>query len=421
VRPVIATPLRYQPFRLLFAGQVVSDLGDWLDFLALIAIIVYRWDLGPAALAALSVAVALPRVVLGPVAGVLADRMSRKSIMIICDLARAVVVFGLVWAPDLPTVLALVALKGVFSTFFSPARQATIPSTLPEDHLLAANSLSQTSSQMSKVLGPVIGGFLVAAAGPRAAFAIDAMTFVLSAVFLSLLPAMAARSSSEGEEEEEGSFWSDFREGIVYLVHRRTLTVAIGSMSAALFMMFIIDSMGVLALRAVGVDEALFGVAVGSIGLGTIAGAIAVAQWGNRVHPFGIMGAGQLVFGLGVGVLGLAVLAQVQTTGLSWMLLYGIIGLAAAGVMVPYGFVVQRETPRELMGRVFATADGIETGFQLIAPPLGAVMVELWGVGPVLAGAGVALALVGIAVSTLRPSIGLAFPREQPDLEGGLA
>lgn len=418
MRPVIATPLHHRPFRLLFAGQVVSDLGDWLDFLALIAIIVYRWDLGPSALAALSVAVALPRVLLSPMAGVLADRRSRKSIMVGCDLARAVVVMGLIWAPDLPSVLVLVAAKGIFSTFFSPARSATIPATVPEDDLLAANSLSQTSAQLSKVVGPVVGGILVATAGPRAAFAVDALTFLVSALFLSLLPALAPTRSSQ-EEEAGAGFWTDFREGIVYLVRRRTLAVAIGSMSAALFMMFIIDSMGVLALRVLGVDEALFGVAVGSIGLGTIAGAMAVAQWGKRFHPFAIMGAGQLVFGLGVGLLGMAAVANLQGTGLGWMLVYGIIGLAAAGVMVPYGYVVQRETPRDLMGRVFATADGIETGFQLVAPPLGAVMAEVWGVGPVLAGAGGALALIGIVVATLRPAVGLELP--QPDLEGGVA
>ena len=420
MRPVIAAPLRHRSFRLLFAGQVVSDLGDWLDFLALIAIIVYRWDLGPSALAALSVAVALPRVLLSPVAGVVADRQSRKLVMVACDLARGAVVLGLIWAPDLPSILALVAAKGVFSTFFSPARSATIPATVPEDDLLAANSLSQTSAQLSKVVGPVVGGILVATAGPHAAFAVDAVTFLVSAVFLSQLPSVALRASDEEEEAGPG-FWSDFREGIFYLVRRRTLSVAISSMSAALFMMFIIDSMGVLALRAVGVDEAQFGIAVGSIGLGTIAGAIAVAQWGKRFHPFGIMGAGQLVFGLGVGLLGVAVVANLQGTGVSWLLLYGVIGLAAAGVMVPYGFVVQRETPRDLMGRVFATADGIETGFQLVAPPLGAVMAELWGVGPVLAGAGGALALIGIAVSTLRPVIGLPLPQEHPDLEGGVA
>ena len=79
--PEILAPLRHRSFRLLFGGQIVSDLGDWLDFLALIALIAYRWNMGSGALAALSVAVALPFAVIAPLSGVWADRLPRKRLM----------------------------------------------------------------------------------------------------------------------------------------------------------------------------------------------------------------------------------------------------------------------------------------------------------------------------------------------------
>jgi MFS family permease len=403
VKPALLAPLRHRTFRLLFGGQVVSDLGDWLDFLALITLIVYRWNLGPSALAALSVAVALPFAVIAPLSGVWADRLPRKTVMVAADLVRALVVFGLVFAPNLSTVLALVFVRGVFSTFFGPARQATIASVVPHDDLLAANSLSQLSFQLTKILGPALGGLLVAAVGPRAAFMVDAVTFLVSAAFIIQLPNIAPAAQTK-EETEAPSFWREFREGLSYLIHRRSLVLAVASNSATLLIIFTFDSLGVLALRELGIGEALFGFTIGSIGLGTAVGAIAIGQWGKRIHPFVTIGAGQIGGGLVIALLGVAVTLHARGTG-AWVMVYLLIGLAAAAVFVPYGYVVQVETPPELLGRVFATAGGIQNAVLLMAPPFGAVLAELWGVGFVFTAAGIALAFLGLVVFFLRPNI----------------
>jgi predicted MFS family arabinose efflux permease len=395
--------LRHRTFRLLFGGQVVSDLGDWLDFLALIALIVYRWGLGPSALAALSVAVGLPFAVIAPLSGVWADRLPRKSLMVAADLSRAVVVFGLVFAPDLQTALALVFVRGVFSTFFGPARQATIASAVPRDDLLAANSLSQLSFQLAKILGPALGGVLVAAVGPRPAFMVDAVTFLVSAAFIARLPNIAPTARTQ-EGTEQPRFWREFREGFSCLLHRRSLSMAVASNSAAVLIVFTFDSLGALALRELGLGAALFGLTIGGIGLGTAAGAVAIGQWGKRVHPFATMGAGQIGGGLVVALFGVAVMLHTRGTG-AWVIAYVLIGLAAAAVFVPYGYVVQVETPPGLLGRVFATAGGIQNAVLLLAPIVGAAIAELWGVGFVFAAAGIALALLGLVVFFLRPTV----------------
>ncbi len=391
---------------MLWSGQIISDLGDWLDFLALIALIVYRWDLGASALAALSVTVAVPRIIVGPIAGVWVDRWPRRTVMVVADIARAVIVAGLVFAPDFIAVLVLVFFKGVFSAAFGPARQASVRSTVPDDDLLAASSLGSLSVQVGKVFGPVLGGILVATAGPRAAFAVDSATFLVSALLLAQLPLLQAEPRTQTDESEP-SFWTELREGIGYIVHRAALTIAIGSMSAALFMIFIIDSIGVLALRQLGVTEALFGVAVASIGLGTALGALAVSQWGRRYSPFRIMGIGQLVSGLAVAALGGAVVLSVRGTGLEWVLIYMITGLSAAAVMVSYSYIIQIETPRELMGRVASSAEGVQTTFQLMAPPLGAALAQIYGVGVVFGAAGLALAIVGACVMLTSSRVGV--------------
>jgi MFS family permease len=417
VKPTIIAPLRHRTFRLLFGGQVVSDLGDWLDFLALIVLIVSGWNLGPSALAALSVAVGLPFAVVAPLSGVWADRLPRKTVMVAADLARALVVFGLVFAPNLSTALALVFLRGIFSTFFGPARQATIATAVPQDDLLAANSLSQLSFQLTKIVGPALGGLLVAAVGPRSAFMADTVTYLVSAACIIQIPTIAAAARAKVESEAASPrFWREFREGLSYLSHRSSLFLAVASNSIALLVIFTFDSLGVLAVRELGIGEALFGLTIGSIGLGTAVGAIAIGQWGKRIHPFATMGAGEIGGGLVVALLGVAVTLHARGTG-AWVIVYVLIGLSAAAVFVPYGYVVQVETPSELLGRVFATAGGIQNAFLLLAPPLGAVLAELWGVGFVFTAAGLALALLGLVVVFLRPAVATPAATENAALK----
>jgi len=106
--------------------------------------------------------------------------------------------------------------------------------------------------------------------------------------------------------------------------------------------------------------------------------------------------------------LGAAVVLSVRGTGLEWVLVYFVTGLSAAAIMVTYSFILQIETPRELMGRVFATAEGVQTVFQLLAPPLGAALAGLYGVGIVFGTAGAALALVGLLVMLASPRVQVA-------------
>jgi hypothetical protein len=232
------------------------------------------------------------------------------------------------------------------------------------------------------------------------------VSFLVSALLLAQLPLLQAKPETEDADEPEPSFWTELREGIGYILHRPALTIAIGSMSAALFMIFVIDSIGVLALKQLGVTEALFGFAVASIGLGTTLGALAVSQWGRRYSPFRIMGIGQLVSGLAVAALGGAVVLNLRGTGGEWILIYLLTGLSAAAVMVSYSYILQTETPRELMGRVSSSAEGVQTTFQLMAPPLGAALAELYGVGVVFGAAGLALAIVGVCVTLTSSRVG---------------
>jgi len=173
-------------FRQLWLGQVVSQLGDWFNTIALFTLVLRLTGSGRA-VGLVLVARFLPSVVLGPLSGVLADRFNRRHIMIAADLARAAVVIGFlfvrrpehVWLVYLLTVLQL-----GFSAFFEPARSAALPSVVHPRDLVTANAISSVTWSAMLTLGAAVGGPITDWFGTDAAFVIDSMTYLLSAALV---------------------------------------------------------------------------------------------------------------------------------------------------------------------------------------------------------------------------------------------
>jgi MFS family permease len=174
-------------FRYLWLGQVVSQLGDWFDTIALFTLVLKLTGSGRA-VGLVLVARFLPSVVLGPLSGVLADRFDRRRIMIASDVLRAFVVLGFlfvrspeqVWLVYLLTVLQL-----AFSAFFEPARSAALPSVVSgERDLVTANSISSVTWSAMLTLGAAVGGPVTELFGTDVAFVIDSLTYLLSAVLV---------------------------------------------------------------------------------------------------------------------------------------------------------------------------------------------------------------------------------------------
>ncbi len=173
-------------FRQLWLGQVVSQLGDWFDTLALFTLVLKLTGSGRA-VGLVLVARFLPSVVMGPLSGVVADRFSRRTIMISSDVARAVVVLGflLVRRPEqIWIVYALTVLQLSFSTFFEPAKTAVIPSIVAERELVNANAIASITWSVMLTLGAAMGGAITDWFGTDAAFIIDSLTYLASAALI---------------------------------------------------------------------------------------------------------------------------------------------------------------------------------------------------------------------------------------------
>src|SRR5919199_6904965 len=175
-----------QDFRMLWLGQVVSQLGDWFDTIALFALVLRLTGSGRA-VGLVLVARFLPSVVLGPLSGVVADRFNRRHVMIASDIARALVVLGFLFVrrpEQVWMVYVLTVLQLGLSSFFEPARSAAIPSIVRERELVTANAISSVTWSAMLTLGAAVGGPVTGWFGTDAAFVIDSLTYVASALLI---------------------------------------------------------------------------------------------------------------------------------------------------------------------------------------------------------------------------------------------
>lgn len=182
----LALVRRNRNFRNLWLGNVVSLLGDWLNFVALISLIL-GLTASPLALGLVFVAKMFPAAVAAPFAGLIVDRFDRRRLMIACDLLRAAIVLGLLFVDDTGDVVLaylLTVMQVVVSGVFQPAQSASVPNVTSGDELLTANALMAASWSVMLALGAALGGFATAFFGPKAVFVMDSASYLVSAGFI---------------------------------------------------------------------------------------------------------------------------------------------------------------------------------------------------------------------------------------------
>ncbi|MFB9326726.1 MFS transporter [Paenibacillus aurantiacus] len=372
-------PLEEKGYRRLFAGQLLSDFGNWLDFIALSALIVYAWGHGSMALAALSICIGLPYVVVGPFMSVRTQRMPGKTIMIVCDLLRAGTAVGLAFAPSLPVLLALVLVKYSVSATFDPLRQGAVKRLVAPATLAQASSLSQMAANLTKIVGPAAGGALLSGLGTTAPFFASAAMYALSAIMLAAIPAWSGAASEE--KKEKASLRAAWR----HMLGRPTLRGAILFASSMFFLVFLYDGLFPLLTKEAGMDESRLGLLVGAVGAGSVVGALVAGQWsGWQRRPLAYMAGASLASGTLIVSVGLAAAEIIDVPLAVWLLAFAGLGFTGAQSAVPFGYVLQSETDEATVGPVSALAGALQTSSMLVAPVIGAALAGWLGIGGVL-------------------------------------
>jgi MFS family permease len=331
-RPRLPAVLREEPqYRLLFSGQVLSILGDRVMMVVLpFAVLAVGGSVGDVAI--VSVAQFLPFAVLALPAGVWADRLDRKRILIASDVTRFLcqLTAGILLVTGTAQVLHLVVLAafyGAADAFFAPAFTGLLPGTVSPINLQPANALRGLSYSTGSILGPVLAGFLVAfAGGPGGAFLFDAATFAVSiACLIPLRPRLVADVlHDEDPEASTTHFLTSLREGWTEVRSRSWVTSFLGGMASY----HVIVLPAIFVLGPVLAAEELNGarswaIITAGFGVGCVLGDLLLLRWrprfALRVASLMLIGAScQAAFiGSGFGewtIAGLEVLAGVCVT-----------------------------------------------------------------------------------------------------------
>ncbi|HEX9268817.1 MAG TPA: MFS transporter [Candidatus Limnocylindria bacterium] len=343
--PLLLEPLRHRDFRLLWTGQTVSVFGDFMHGVALpfqlLALGATPVQLGLGV--SISIAVQLVLILFG---GAIVDRLPRRRIILASDLLSGIAV-TLVGTLSIAGLLRIeyvyleAAFFGATAAFFMPAMGAIIPELVPSDVLVQGNTLRGFSRQAARLGGPVLGGILVAGPGPGWALIADGVTFFVSFVALS-----AARPAG-GAPKPRRPLLHEIREGIAFTfsVGWLWITIALFALVNASFTGPMSVGLPLLVRDVLRADARAFGLITAAGGVGEIVGGLFVGQ--VRLRRIGIAmylfaaagGLGVMTFGL-FPRLPIVLLASVG------------IGVSFVGFGVLWESAVQRNVPRELLGRV---------------------------------------------------------------------
>ncbi|MEX0626451.1 MAG: MFS transporter [Chloroflexota bacterium] len=298
--------LRQRDYGLLWFAGLISTLGDFVLFVGL-PYEIYRRTNSTLATAGMTLAFLVPSILLGSVAGVYVDRWDRRRLMIVVNLLQALIILPLLLVGQLGlwVIYAVLVAESSVSQLFNPARVALVPSVLSggKEELLTANALTGVGQHLARLIGPAVGGVIVATGGLGAVAVIDSASFVVSAGMLALIRArpMAPRPT-DSVEHAALSAWRrlvyEWRVGLRVVWHQPVLRallvfatiVGIGEgLTITLFVVWTTD-----ALHS---DATGYGWVLSTQAIGGLAGALVIARLGARLRPLPLLIGSALAFG----------------------------------------------------------------------------------------------------------------------------
>jgi MFS family permease len=352
-------------------GQIVSNFGDWLSNMALVAL-VYRKSPGSAIqLAKLLFFIIIPVFIIGPIAGVYVDRWDRKRVMIMADLWRGMLVLliplFIIRSANLIPVYILVFFIFSLTRFFLPSKMAIIPDVVPRNMLLIANTLSDTTRMVTAFFALGIAGIVVDKIGAINSFYINAASYFISAVFIAN---MAAKGVSTGLREDilmtkealkeaiRKSVWSEIKEGIRFISNHKDMKFVVRT-----FFLFMAGVGAVSCVIIVFIQEA-FGSATKDLslltmvlGLGCFISAVLYGRFGQHLKKETMILFSLSLTGAFMEAFSLSIYFAPRLL-LSAMIIF-LAGFAVGPIIVSLNTMVHESMPEKTRGRTFSSLEAV--------------------------------------------------------------
>ena len=394
--PAALQSLRHRNFQLLWIGSIISNSGDWMDQIAL-NWLVYQLSGSAVQLAFLNLARLAPIFVFTLIGGVIADRAERRRLLFTTQAVAMVLAFvlatltitGLV---QIWMVLIIAVGRGIVLSFNQPARQSLISELVPREDLKNAIALNSATLNLTRVLGPTLGGVLIATVGVAGAFYLNA------ASFLAVLGALALMRFPERVQRKKSGMLADLAGGLAYLHQRPTLrTLVLLALLPMVLGMPYMTMLTVFASDVLKVGGGGLGLLTACSGIGAVTGALWVAANAHRVRLGRLMFFGLMGFG--------ATLIVFALSPWFWLSVMALIAVGAAQqiYMASNNALIQTNVEEEFRGRIVST---LFLNRSMV--PLGTVLAglgtQLVGVQATSAAMATGLLLLALTMSRLAPA-----------------
>jgi len=392
----VSKPVINRDFAFLWTGQLISQIGNNFNYIAL-AWIILTVTGSPSKMAGVMIAQLLPNAVLGVVLGVFVDRMDRRGLLIFCDISRAILVASIAFlsiagSPSLWYIYSVVFIVSALSLLFSAAEKSLIPLLVGSERLVQANAFQEMTSQIASMIGPVLAGVVIVyLPNPLYVLYIDGVTFLISAFTIICIRSIQLRGVKKGGLTVDAVIM-EAREGFHFIAGERVLMIIVLTAMLVnfsiypLFVVFPVYARDVLHMGAQG-----FGSLLGAFGFGMLVGSLVaskVAKWLSRIV---ILYGGMMV--VGFSFLMMAFLQNAVSAFICAALMGTVIAPGNAVILS----MAQKSTPVRLMGRIFA----MMLSLSACAAPLGVVtataLMEKTGIVVTILAMGIFSCMVALA------------------------
>lgn len=392
----------------LWASQIISEFGDRLNQMALLALVYSKSPGSVVAVAKLFFFIVVPVFVIGPLAGVYVDRWDRKRVMIIADLFRGLLVLVI------PVFIALdmmvpiyIAVFLMFSAtrFFLPSKLAIIPSIVPEDKLMVANSLSNSTRMIATVVGFAAAGFIVKWVGHIWGFYLDSVSYFISAALLAVITPKERLKAVREElhmtreiigESIRKNVWGEIVEGFGHMVKKDRMKVVTSVLfllmagAGSIFCVVIVFIQE--AFGSVTKDLGMFGIFLGA---GLFLGTVVYGKAGNNWPKIRTMLAGFVMSGAFITLF--ALYAGADPTFIIGGVLIALVGAAAAPIFTCSNTLIHTIVPDDMHGKVFSSVEAVMHLAFLVFMFLTAFLSRHIANRDILLASGIIFAVIGLA------------------------
>lgn len=382
---------RNRNFLFHWMAGAISNIGDFFNSLALVKLLSEDPDRLGFYMSLIMVSKVLPNVLLGPVAGAVADRLPRRAIMVGSDLIRGALVLALVFVDRPAAILSLVFAAGIASVFFNPASSAMLPSLVKPDELVTAGSLNVMTQRMAMLLGNGIGAVVLMAVGPHTVFYIDAASYLLSALLLAFIAVPAVTRAASQSRSLVGKFVGDMKETAAFMKQTpvlRHLFTGLGianlgdSALTVLLVPFFTLTLG-MATEQTGFVWALFGAT-------SVLGALVIGAIGRKVHWSYLFSYGAIY--IWAMTLGALVVAKIIPS----VAFITLMGLGSGATNVGLQAAVGQLVPDQVRGRIFGAWGTITALIYILGVLSAGPLADRFGSAATLMGYSTAYLLAGL-------------------------